>query len=399
MKKLKIGEVASIFRGVSYKKEQASKKKQKSYVLLLRANNINAGQFILDDYVFVPNSLVSEEQMIKTGDIVITMSSGSKAHVGKVALARNDMNCTYGAFCSKISPHNINSSYLFFALMEPSFRKHIETQCKGTNINNIKRSYIEDFEIPIPPLSEQERIVAKIEELFSQLDAGVETLKKIKYQLGVFRQAVLKEVFTVVDSAKTVEIAEIAESIRIGPFGTLLHKDDYIRNGIPVINPQHIKDGQICPSPTVTVSSKKAKELSSYVLKRNDIVLGRRGEMGRAAAVTDVENGWLCGTGCILIRLKPDYDAIFYAQILSSPDVVHYLEEHATGTTMKNLNDAIVRHIPVPYITYELENELNQSITYRLSVCDNIEQTVDASLQQADALRQSILKDAFEGRL
>ncbi|MDY5334567.1 MAG: restriction endonuclease subunit S [Vescimonas sp.] len=259
--------------------------------------------------------------------------------------------------------------------------------------------YVEKEDLPVPPLPEQERIVARIEELFSQLDAGVETLKKTKAQLAVYRQAVLKEAFSSELSSKTVEIREIVDDIRIGPFGTMLHKSDYISGGVPVINPQHIKSGKILPSASVTVSEEKARDLSAYRLQTNDIIMGRRGEMGRAAAITDVENGWLCGTGSILFRLKPNFDAGFYAQILSSPDVVHYLEEHATGTTMKNLNEDIVQYIPVPFVTAEMQRDITVKMDCKMSVCDSIEHTVDLALQQAEAMRQSILKNAFEGRL
>ena len=265
-----------------------------------------------------------------------------------------------------------------------------------------KRYWIQQYSkirVSVPPLSEQERIVSRIEELFSQLDAGVETLKKTKAQLAVYRQAVLKEAFSSELSSKTVEIREIVDDIRIGPFGTMLHKSDYISGGVPVINPQHIKSGKILPSASVTVSEEKARDLSAYRLQTNDIIMGRRGEMGRSAAITDVENGWLCGTGSILFRLKPNFDAGFYAQILSSPDVVHYLEEHATGTTMKNLNEDIVQYIPVPFVTAEMQRDITVKMDCKMSVCDSIEQTVDIALQQAEAMRQSILKNAFEGRL
>lgn len=255
-----------------------------------------------------------------------------------------------------------------------------------------------EFEVPICNLSEQNRIVARIEELFSELDSGVETLKTVKQQLEVYRQAVLKEAFAT-DNTEIVEIAEIVDDIRIGPFGTMLHKSDYTSGGIPVINPQHIKNNAIIPSDSVTVSLKKAEELNAYRLKSNDIVMGRRGEMGRCAPVTQKENGWLCGTGSILFRLKADFDAAFYSQILSSPDVVHYLEENATGTTMKNLNEEIVKHIPVPCVTRQQQMMISQKIDAALSVCDSIEKTVDTALQQAEAMRQSILKQAFEGRL
>ena len=233
---------------------------------------------------------------------------------------------------------------------------------KSTGRPSLAKSDLLKIKMPVPPLPEQERIIARIEEMFSELDAGVETLKKTKAQLAVYRQAVLKEAFTHYSEAKTVEIAELVDDIRIGPFGTMLHKSDYVLNGIPVVNPQHIKAGSIIPSTSISVSPEKAVELSAYRLKVNDIIMGRRGEMGRAAAITNKEDGWICGTGSIVFRLKPEYDAVFYAQLLSSPAVVHYLEEHATGTTMKNLNEDIVQHIPVPIITKEMQKEITMKI-------------------------------------
>lgn len=265
-----------------------------------------------------------------------------------------------------------------------------------------KRYWIQQYskiKVSVPPLDLQKQIVTKIEELLSQLDDGVETLNKTKEQLKVYRQAVLKEAFEFSRSDKVVKITEVVDDIRIGPFGTMLHKSDYITDGIPVINPQHIKNNTIYPNNKVSISNDKATELSSYMLRENDIIMGRRGEMGRCAAITSKENGWICGTGSIMFRVKSEFDATFYAKILSSPDVVHYLEENATGTTMKNLNEDIVKNIPVPYITKKAQQEIADKIECTLSVCDSIEQTVEMALQQAEALRQSILKKAFEGEL
>ena len=276
------------------------------------------------------------------------------------------------------------TQYLTFKIEDKGYARHYQ--------------HIEKKDLPVPPLEDQHRIVTRIEELFSQLDSGVETLKKTKEQLKVYRQAVLKEAFAF-RLSDMIEIREIVDDIRIGPFGTMLHKSDYIDNGVPVINPQHIKNLSIVESNRITVSNDKAKELSAYRLKCNDIIMGRRGEMGRAAAITEREDGWICGTGSILFRLKPDYDAVFFAQILSSPDVIHYLEAKATGTTMKNLNEEIVKHIPVPNITKHEQQKITNMLDSKLSVCDSIEKTIDTALQEAEALRQSILKQAFEGGL
>lgn len=292
---------------------------------------------------------------------------------------------------------SISLKYLLY------FFKYYEAQLQksgtGTTFKAITQNVIKNIEVPVPSLDEQERIVFKIEELFSKLDASVAELQTAKEKLKVYRQAVLKEAFASAMQTGVVEISEIVDDIRIGPFGTALHKADYISGGIPVINPQHISGLSINANTKVTISREKAAELASYRLEENDIIMGRRGEMGRVAPVTNAEAGWICGTGSIIFRLKPEYDAFFYAQILSAPNIVHYLEDNATGTTMKNLNENIVKHIPVPKITRELQKDIVSNLEAQSSVCDSIEQTIDISLQQAEALRQSILKQAFEGRL
>lgn len=325
------------------------------------------------------------------GDILIVCDGSRSGLVGRAVKGY------VGSTLAKISAKGLNDNY-FFHFVQGKYAL-LNTKKKGTGTPHLNPELLKQQKLIVPSLPEQERIVSRIEEMFSQLDAGVETLKKTKAQLAVYRQAVLKEAFDFGDSIKTIEISEIVDEIRIGPFGTMLHKEDYISGGVPVINPQHIKNNEIIANDKVSITEEKANELASYRLQKNDIVMGRRGEMGRCAPVSEAEEGWICGTGSIRFRLKQQFDASFYSQILSSPDVVHYLEEHATGTTMKNLNEEIVKHIPVPYMTADMQKKANENIEVKMSICDSIEQTVNIVLQQAEAMRQSILKDAFEGRL
>ena len=333
----------------------------------------------------------SSAKMIPPNTLLVAMYGS----IGKLGITGIEC-CTNQAIAFAKKMHGVTTKYMFYYMAMMKSKLISKGKC-GTQ-KNISQTVLNSLDVIVPPMKEQQRIVTRIEELFSQLDSGVETLKKTKEQLKVYRQAVLKEAFAF-RLSDMIEIREIVDDIRIGPFGTMLHKSDYIDNGVPVINPQHIKNLSIVESNRITVSNDKAKELSAYRLKCNDIIMGRRGEMGRAAAITEREYGWICGTGSILFRLKPDYDAVFFAQILSSPDVIHYLEAKATGTTMKNLNEEIVKHIPVPNITKHEQQKITNMLDSKLSVCDSIEKTIDTALQEAEALRQSILKQAFEGGL
>lgn len=331
-------------------------------------------------------------QLMPPGTVLLS----SRAPIGYVAIAKNEI-CTNQGFKSIVPQKCVDSEFLYYQLKY--LKRVLQDLGSGTTFKELSAKKLGTVQVVVPSIEEQRSIVAKIEELFSKLDASVAELQTAKEKLKVYRQAVLKAVFKDVTQKGLVEISEIVEDIRIGPFGTMLHKADYIYGGIPVINPQHIKNLSVTPSEKVTVSQEKSTELASYQLKENDVIMGRRGEMGRVAAISKAEAGWICGTGSIFFRLKPEYDAVFYSQILSSLDTVHYLEDHATGTTMKNLNEDIVKHIPVPKITKQMQKEMVSKSEEKTSMCDSIEQTIDTSLQQAEALRQSILKQAFEGRL
>jgi type I restriction enzyme S subunit len=91
-------------------------------------------------------------------------------------------------------------------------------------------------------------------------------------------------------------------SFRTGPFGSALHKSDYTDDGIPIVNPMHIIDGRIEPTRTMTITEQAAKALADFRLKAGEIVIGRRGDMGRCAVVMNEQAGWLCGTGSMIIR-------------------------------------------------------------------------------------------------
>ncbi len=193
------------------------------------------------------------------------------------------------------------------------------------------------------------------------------------------------------------KLGSICQKIQIGPFGSQMHRHEYVEKGVPVVNPQHIKSQQIFPQ--VFISWEKAESLPQYVLEENDIILGRRGEMGRSACISAKENGWFCGSGSLFVRLGSRFNGILYSLILSERRVVHYLEEKGSGTTMTNLNSIILSELPIQLIPLNEQAQITKEIESRFSICDHLQQAIEQGLQQAEALRQSVLKKAFEGRL
>ena len=183
--------------------------------------------------------------------------------------------------------------------------------------------------------------------------------------------------------------------VRIGPFGSLLHREDYVQNGVPLVNPTHIKDGKIEIDLDLTISKNKMKELNAYVMHEGDVVLGRRGEIGRCAVVTKKEDGFLCGTGSIFIRPENELEPIFLYNVISSSSMRKVLENSAKGVTMKNLNSGIIEEleIPVPHIEHQIK------------FCEIVDRTetikgqYQRSLNELKNLYNSLSQRAFKGEL
>lgn len=149
-----------------------------------------------------------------------------------------------------------------------------------------------------------------------------------------------------------VPLSELAD-IKIGPFGSLLHKEDYIENGNPVVNPSHIVNGNIVVDSRLTISNEKYEELVAYKLEMGDVVLGRRGEMGRCAVVK--KEGFLCGTGSVIIRTKGEVTSDYIQQIISFPTFKKTIEDMAVGQTMPNLNVPIVSNFLITKPPVEIQ--------------------------------------------
>ena len=134
-------------------------------------------------------------------------------------------------------------------------------------------------------------------------------------------------------------------------------------------------------------------------MQKNDIVVGRRGEMGRCSVVTEAESGWLCGTGSLFVRLLPSMNPYFYSWVMSSQRVKDFLAASSIGTTMQNLNEGILHRVPVPVCSRLEQDEVLRQIETQYSMLDRIESNIDSWIAKSITLRQSILKQAFSGQL
>ena len=268
-----------------------------------------------------------------------------------------------------------------------------------------KRYWIQQYSkirVSVPPLPEQERIVSRIEELFSQLDAGVETLKKTKAQLAVYRQAVLKEAF---DSIEDQYYQTLNTAILGSPQNGLYKpKSDYSDNVTPILRIDGFYDGFIVKDYYYKRVNLTVDEITRYSLEIGDLIVNRVNSMpylGKCALVRFLGETTVFESN--MMRIKLDNEKVngdFLTYYLSSSTGRKELTKSAKqAVNQASINQTDVGNAIVPMPPVEIQKRLLTYIESRLSVCDSIEQTVDTALQQAEAMRQSILKDAFEGRL
>lgn len=336
----------------------------------------------------------SSAKIFPKGTLLIALYGATIGKLGFLGIPAATNQAVCGIFANEKIDLQFLSYYLFHK------RNDLIAQGTGGAQPNISQTILKNLPIPLPPLPTQQAIVARIESLFAELDKAAEHLRTAQQQLKTYRQAVLNHWLNNEDGKwEMVKLGEVAEKIQIGPFGTQLHKSDYINGGIPLINPMHINNNKIQPDKSFSVSEEKYKELSNYYLQKGDVVLGRRGEMGRCAVVSEKEDGMLCGTGSLYIRGGDVLFADYLCRLLSSQKIILYFENASSGTTMSNLNRGIIENCEIPFPPLTDQHRIVQEIESRLLQAEAAEASIAEALQKTEALRQSILKKAFSGEL
>lgn len=316
------------------------------------------------------------------------------------------------------------------------FEAQLSSKGTGTTFKAITQAIVKDLDIPVPPLSEQERIVTRIEELFSELDKAVETLQTTKQQLAVYRQAVLKEAFEgklteawrklfsmespqtdfesifrpnevfkdtsgdeneinlfLPDLWKKVRLGEVFE-VQVGATPSR-RIPEYWNGDINWVSSGEVRFNSIFRT-NEQITEEGLAHASTNVHPIGTVMLAMIGE-GKTrgqAAILNIEAAHNQNTAAILVSKTPCAPKYIYYFLQMNYDNTRRV---GSGNNQKALNKERVRALRFPFTSFAEQQQIVQEIESRLSVCESIEQTVDTALAQADAMRQSILKQAFEG--
>lgn len=308
---------------------------------------------------------------------------------GKVCIGRG---------LTAIRPNNeVGLKYLLY------YFRHFEAQLNqkgtGTTFKAITQSIIKNLDVPVPPLPEQERIVARIEELFSELDKAVETLNTTKQQLAVYRQAVLKEAFDV--TSDVMPLGEYIDSIEGGKSFKCIEVPPQIGE-CGIVKVSSVTWGEFNENESKTCD--RNKFLPEKRILPGDFLFSRANTLqlvGNCVIVKHISKELMLSDKILRIKFKQQLLPQYALYFLRSKNGRQQIERLSTGNqeSMRNIGQDRIRKILIPALDLCEQQRIVRAIEGRLSICNQIEKTIEQSLQQAEALRQSILKQAFEGRL
>ena len=339
----------------------------------------------------------SAAKMIPANSVLLVTRSGILAHSLPVAI--NRVPVTVNQDLKAIIPVRvIDAKYLSWALR--AFERAILTTCSkhGTTVHSVEMSALKALVIPVPPMAEQRRIGAKIEELFSELDRSVEDLHCARRQLFVYRQALLKQAF---DGKPTAELPSLLKEPMSNGY-----------SGKPVSGPTRFKVLSLSATTTGVFQRQHYKYLNEEGLAKRDIwcepgdILVQRGNtseyVGVPAVYTGLSREFIFPD--LMIRLRADRNCVdprylYYA--LSSPGIRNFLRSKAKGSagTMPKISQAILSSVKIPVCELQVQRSLVQALDEDFSRVSMMEKVIHEETNRANVLRRSILQMAFAGKL
>lgn len=338
------------------------------------------------------------KKIAEPNDILLSV----RAPVGTTNIA--NQKCCIGRGLAAIRYKNYK--YIFYFLR--SIEQQLDKKGTGTTFRAISGETIRTTEILIPPLSEQQAIVSKIEELLSELENGKKQLQIAQQQLRVYRQSLLKWAFEGKLTNKNVKDGELPTGWKWVKLSEICHNVEYGSatkskkvGKVPVLRMGNIQNGKFEWEDLVYTDDKE--EIEKYILKKGDVLFNRTNSaewVGKTAQYKGERPAIFAGYLIRINRIETLIDANFLTYYMNTHAAKQYGNTvRSFGVNQSNINGTKLKTYPIPLPSLKEQQLIVSELESKLTVCDKIEETISQSLQQAETLRQSILKKAFEGRL
>jgi len=354
------------------------------------------------------------KQIVQSDDILFSTVRTYLKNIARVPKS-SELQIASTGFCV-IRPdlYRVVSDYVFYFTLSKDFLERLNTLQTGSSYPAVRDRDVFNQKIPLPPLQEQHRIVEKIEELFSELDNGIENLRKAKAQIKTYRQAVLKFAFEgklvqgkgqnakgkgengeLPEGWEWVELENLTTKLGDGLHGTPNYSDE---GEYFFINGNNLSDGKIEIKENTKRVTKVEFEKYKKPLNESTVFVSINGTLGKTAFYNGEKI--ILGKSACYFNVSEKLNKQFIRYFLKSQQFLNYANKIATGSTIKNVSLKAMRELllPLPHDIF-VQTQIVEEIERRFSVADKMEAAIDESLKKSEALRQSILKQAFEGKL
>lgn len=366
-----------------------------------------------------------EKYLLREGDILFARTGGT---VGKSFLIQENIpEAVFASYLIRIQlAEEVNERYVYYFFKSNDYWRQISEGKKGVGQANVNSTILSEIELPLPPQKEQERIVAKIEELFSKLDSSVSELQDTRNQLDRYRKSTLKaamfgeltrawrnqhsadrlplddqidEYIKEVNYESDAELSGLPDQWRQVPLGSISDvipgnsppSDTYndTGEGLPLINgPSEFGPNAFSKTKQTKFTTDPTKECD-----KDDLIVCVRGNTTGRMNIASTRSA--IGRGVAAVRAYICQQFVNY--------YIHFKESHllnkGTGTTYPSISSKDLRRLPIPLPTIEEQREIVDILDRRFSILDGVEPEIDDNIQRVKRLRQSILKHAFEGKL
>ena len=392
---VRLGDYIQQVRGVSYTPPDVSDTLKKGFVPLFRAHNIQDDGLNFEDLVYVNKKKISKTQMIQAGDILVCASSGSKNLVGKTAQAQIDYEMSFGAFCKvvRVCNDNLDPIFLGHYFKTPKYRQMISGLSSGANINNIRNEHVANMKIPLPPLPEQRRIAAVLDQVSSLIALRKAQLSKLDLLVKarfveMFGDPVKNEMGWNIVSLD--EIAEISSGITKGR----KTKEQDLKK-VPYLSVSNVKDGYIDVSHVKTILATQ-NEIKQYKLLPYDVLMTEGGDpdkLGRGAILYQPPENCIHQNHIFRVRFdKNKINPVFFEEYLKHPAAKKYFLKCAKQTTgIATINMKQLSSLPVLLPPLEHQHVFSQfkQDTLKLKLAYN------QTLEKLEILMKSLSLEYF----
>lgn len=383
--KVKLGDVIEQIRGVSYKPSDLRSILNDESVILLRANNIQNGEVVLNDVVYVLKIKVNESQYLRKGDILVCTSSGSKELVGKAAFIKTNFPMVFGAFCKVVRPKTECHEYIGSFFQSSYYRNHISIVSSGANINNLRNEHLAELTIPFPPLDEQRRIAAVLDKVSDLIAKRRQQLEKLDELVKAHFVEMFGEydLFHVQDD--WVAISQIGSVV--GGATPKTDVDEYWGGDYGWLTPADLEvDSGVVYDSQRKLTKAGIESCSLQELPIGTVIFSSRAPIGKVA-ITGCP--FYCNQGFKNIvcgsKVVPWY--LYYLLLLNTD----YLNSLGRGATFKEVSKAIVEQVKIPLPAYDNQVRFGDFV----EGTRNAKTIIARSLEKLETLKRALMQRYF----